>query len=121
MVYTRSKIFLIFLAFSVDNPDDKVYIKSVEWMTRRPTRQRQSERPRWWGDEGTTMDKISAIRCVVNPASVTEADVEDCLPEIVDEADGAVLSADDVCDMLDLPRGHESVSRKVMGLLRDLT
>lgn len=61
-----------------------------------------------------TNSNISTIRCTANADSITEDDVLDVVVELVDDADGTILDAAMVCEMLGLPPQHPAVTRRVM-------
>ena len=60
------------------------------------------------------MDAIDAIRCSVNPASVTEQDILDAADAIWEESDGAGYDRETLADALDLPADHPAITERVL-------
>lgn len=60
------------------------------------------------------MDKVSAIRCTVNPESITEANLLDAADELWEDSDGQGYDRASLTAALDLPAGHPAITERVL-------
>lgn len=62
------------------------------------------------------MDLLSAIRCTVNPESVTAADLIEAADEIRDQIDGPV-TRESIAEACDLPEDCDAITSHVVRLI----
>ncbi len=60
------------------------------------------------------MDAISTIRCTVNPASITEADMLEAADALWQESEGAGYDRESLAEALDMPIDHPAITERVL-------
>lgn len=63
------------------------------------------------------MTSLSAIRCTVNHASVTSADLIEAAEEIIDELDGRRVTREAIAEVCDLPVDCNAITSHIVSLI----